>query len=128
MNDHMQEGMAEATRLTRAGRLAEATATIQRTLGRTPTTNKSNEGFSSAEPPIDAEFRVIDDSPPSMKTSEGRMAPRKGTPTRHTPVHSSAATSVLIPDALQLPGSLGGAGGRHPFTSEVVPSSIHVSG
>jgi poly(hydroxyalkanoate) depolymerase family esterase len=33
MNDRMQAAMAEATRLTRAGRLAEATALIQRTLG-----------------------------------------------------------------------------------------------
>ena len=32
MNDHMQTAMAEATRLTRAGRLAEATTLIQRTL------------------------------------------------------------------------------------------------
>jgi poly(hydroxyalkanoate) depolymerase family esterase len=32
----MQDEMAEATRLTRAGRLAEATAAIQRALGRTP--------------------------------------------------------------------------------------------
>ena len=32
MNDHMQAGMAEATRLTRAGRLVEATRIIQRTL------------------------------------------------------------------------------------------------
>ncbi len=129
MNDHMQEGMAEATRLTRAGRLAEATATIQRTLGRTPTTNKSNEGFSSAESPIDAEFHVIDDSRPSMETSEWRMAPRKGTPTRRSPVHPAAALSVLTPDALQLPGSLGGAGGhRRSFTSEVVPSSVYEGG
>ena len=30
----MQDDMAEATRLTRSGRLAEATALIQRTLGR----------------------------------------------------------------------------------------------
>jgi poly(hydroxyalkanoate) depolymerase family esterase len=33
LNDQMQAGMAEATRLTREGRLAEATAVIQRTLG-----------------------------------------------------------------------------------------------
>lgn len=33
MNDGMRNEMAEATRLTRAGRLAEATALIQRTLG-----------------------------------------------------------------------------------------------
>jgi poly(hydroxyalkanoate) depolymerase family esterase len=33
MNDHLQAAMAEATRLTRAGRLSEATATIQRALG-----------------------------------------------------------------------------------------------
>ncbi len=32
MNEHMQAGMAEATRLVRAGQLAEATALIQRTL------------------------------------------------------------------------------------------------
>lgn len=33
MNDRMLAGMLEATRLTNAGRLREATATIQRTLG-----------------------------------------------------------------------------------------------
>ena len=32
MNDPMQDGMAEATRLTHAGRLTEAMAVIQRTL------------------------------------------------------------------------------------------------
>jgi hypothetical protein len=32
MSDQMQEGMAEAMRLTQQGRLAEATAVIQRTL------------------------------------------------------------------------------------------------
>src|SRR4029453_13353524 len=32
----MQDDMTEATRLTRSGRLAEATALIQRTLGRRP--------------------------------------------------------------------------------------------
>jgi poly(hydroxyalkanoate) depolymerase family esterase len=50
----MQDGMAEATRLTRAGRLAEATALIQRTLGgttspdlsATPTQTSRRETFS----------------------------------------------------------------------------------
>src|SRR5919197_3352093 len=36
MNDDLRAGMAEATRLTLAGRLAEATAAIQRTLGNLP--------------------------------------------------------------------------------------------
>jgi hypothetical protein len=31
MNNHMQDGMAQATRLMREGRLVEATAIIQRT-------------------------------------------------------------------------------------------------
>ena len=33
---NMQDDMAEATRLTRSGRLSEATALIQRALGRKP--------------------------------------------------------------------------------------------
>jgi hypothetical protein len=44
MSDQMQEGMAEAMRLTQQGRLAEATAVIQRTLG---------GPFAPAEPPTD---------------------------------------------------------------------------
>ena len=62
MNDHMQAGMAEATRLTRAGRLVEATRIIQRTLKGEPA-----PGVSRAEPnsaPIEGEFRVVDDFPP----------------------------------------------------------------
>ena len=62
MNDRMQTMIAEATRLTRAGRLAEATALIQRTLGGLPTTNVPAAGPSHADAPIEAEFRVLDDS------------------------------------------------------------------
>jgi poly(hydroxyalkanoate) depolymerase family esterase len=61
MNDRMQSSIAEATRLTRAGRLAEATALIQRTLGWLPTTNVSTAKPSRANAPIEAEFRVLDD-------------------------------------------------------------------
>src|SRR5579863_5703609 len=63
MNDSMQAGMAEATRLTRAGRLAEATALIHRTLARLPVTDVTEAEHSRADAPIEAEFRVLDDSP-----------------------------------------------------------------
>ena len=51
--------MAEATRLTLAGRLTEATATIQRTLGHMPIVDVSEAGSGSAAEPIEAEFRVL---------------------------------------------------------------------
>ena len=58
MNDRMHSGMAEASRLTRAGRLAEATAVIQRTLQGV----LAPEGLSTTIDPesIDASFRVVD--------------------------------------------------------------------
>jgi hypothetical protein len=75
MNDRMQERMAEATRLTRAGRILEATALIQQTLqdalpayGTTPTYRTTVTPENPTDP-IDAEFRVVDDTPPSTTTS-----------------------------------------------------------
>ncbi len=61
MNSDMQRGMAEATRLTREGRLAEATALIQRTLagGSPPTSSESSEDA------IEVESRLVDEAPPS---------------------------------------------------------------
>jgi poly(hydroxyalkanoate) depolymerase family esterase len=47
----MQDDMAEATRLTRSGRLAEATALIQRTLGRT--SGRAVDSGGHAPPPSD---------------------------------------------------------------------------
>ena len=46
MNDQMQNGMAEATRLTQQGKLEEATAAIQRALGGTfvPATEAGGSG------------------------------------------------------------------------------------
>ncbi len=61
MNDRTGTGMAEATRLTRAGQLSEATALIQRTLrgmlASQAMANTTNE-------PVDASFRVFDADPP----------------------------------------------------------------
>nr|MBA4115416.1 esterase [Rubrobacter sp.] len=61
MNNQMQDHMAEATRLTREGRLNEATALIQRALGGIPAPAAAPyapQGPGSANNPIEAEFRI----------------------------------------------------------------------
>ena len=77
MNDQMQAGMAEATRLTREGRLDEATALIQRTLG---------GGFASPdapEEPVETARRAVNETvQPTAPSQPGptehglRRAPR----------------------------------------------------
>jgi len=57
MNDHVQAAMAEATRLTREGRLTEAAALIQRTLGGM---SAPIARFTSAGVPNDVEVRVVE--------------------------------------------------------------------
>src|SRR5689334_3010397 len=61
MNDHMQAAMTEATRLTRAGRLAEATALIQRTVGGV---SAPIGRFTRTDVPNDGEVRIVEASPP----------------------------------------------------------------
>jgi hypothetical protein len=65
MNEQMQSGMEEATRLTRQGRLDEATAAIQRALGGTFAPNE--ELGRSGEGPIDVTSRVVRRSQRSQK-------------------------------------------------------------
>jgi len=60
MQHQIQAAMAEATRLTRAGQLAEATALIQRTLGNQPASGMSTPGPGRAAEPIGAQLRVVD--------------------------------------------------------------------
>src|SRR5437588_969967 len=67
MND-FQHAMLEVTRLTQAGRLAEATALIQHTLGSKKTNEPSSMPTSHAEAPIDAEFSILDDTASPEKT------------------------------------------------------------
>src|SRR5689334_16824568 len=65
MNEHMHAGLLEATRLTQAGQLLEATAAIQRMLQGMPA--------SANNPPagdiIEGTFRVVD--PPAHSTTGG---------------------------------------------------------
>jgi poly(hydroxyalkanoate) depolymerase family esterase len=59
MNNHTQNGMAEATRLTKQGRLEEATAAIQRALGGTYFPASSPGGSGGADGPIDVDSWVV---------------------------------------------------------------------
>ncbi len=77
MNDQMQAAMAEATRLTRAGRLAEATALIQRTLGGMPAAAGRSTRAAS---PLEAEVRVVEETPQTPSTTHhptGYRQPRR---------------------------------------------------
>ncbi len=120
MNDHMQDGMAEAIRLTHAGRLTEAMAAIQRTLRSMPATNMPTAASSSTDAPIEAEFRVIDDFPSSKPTTKRSETPRTAIPTHpargtHTPgtlprskYHAKARTRSVAPDATPVAVRSGG--------------------
>src|SRR5512132_988800 len=86
MNDQMRIGMREATRLTRAGRLLEATAIIQRTLrGLAP----DLEGDATNQPTdeaIEGTVRVIEPTP--RPTEEAAREPD---------LRCSTATVVALP-------------------------------
>src|SRR3989442_12346186 len=73
MDERMRAGMAEATRLTRAGQLAEATALIQRVLRGLPVGDGTEARRGRIENVIEAEGRVVPDAPPT----EGEEADSK---------------------------------------------------
>jgi poly(hydroxyalkanoate) depolymerase family esterase len=75
MNDHTQNGMAEATRLTQQGRLEEATAAIQRALGGTHFP-PSSTGGSGAAGPIDVDSWIVREDP-RAQGGERRTAHRE---------------------------------------------------
>ena len=123
MNDHMQAAMAEATHLTSAGRLAEATALIQRTLGGM----SAPAGRSTrADVPNEAGVRVVEVTPPLLGPTiqaEAGASPEPAsacpTVTPHTP----------FPNSLQLPGSLHGSTRRgQPLRTGVISPSSHPGG
>lgn len=84
MNSHqMQGGMSEALRLTQEGRLAEATAVVQRTLGGAYSPAAKPDSPENSEEPVDVTSYVVDKdpetAPPSQSSSSGpalRPAPK----------------------------------------------------
>jgi poly(hydroxyalkanoate) depolymerase family esterase len=98
MDDRMKAGMAEATRLTRAGRLAEATAVIQQTLqGAFPVNGTT---VTPDDTIIDAEFHVVDDTPPAttMEKPSENSAFWKGTPVPPHGTQPSMPVNIPFPN------------------------------
>src|SRR5215212_6925067 len=75
MNEQMQSGMAEATRLTQQGRLDEATAAIQRALGGTFVPAGESGSSGDANGPIDITSRIVKETPQGPAAG-GRTAGR----------------------------------------------------
>jgi poly(hydroxyalkanoate) depolymerase family esterase len=86
MNEQMRTGMLDATRLTRAGRLLEATAVIQRTLGsiRTPAVGDDSIG-QSTDNIIEGTFWVNDSAPRSAQGRAQEPHPGPGTASVNAP-------------------------------------------
>jgi poly(hydroxyalkanoate) depolymerase family esterase len=101
MNDIFSRGMAAATRLTQAGKLAEATSLIQRALsGRMPEGNTEPAAKSAIESPL-IEGTVV-------KTRQGpylRTVP-------HGPPPASRPMDLRAREDRSMPGDEGGAPGR----------------
>ena len=77
MNDSIRAGMAEALRLTRAGRLADATASIQRTLRGKPTGGSSSDMTAAPVDPAPAPEPTIV-APVETTPPTPAVAPRGG--------------------------------------------------
>jgi len=119
MNSDMQRGMAEATRLTREGRLAEATALIQRTLGGgfPPTSPESSDDV------IETTSRIVDET----SQSEASKSEASQSEARRPEAPSRQATHNLRPAPApkrrhrgvpRMPGDVPGAT-ENPTDSEV---------
>ena len=100
MRDQFKGGMAEATRLTREGRLAEATALIQRTLGGGHVPGPNDTG--DFDEPMEKVFRLFDKSPQDTKKSRCKAGPGANSGTTRAPRRARRSTSrppLVMPDA-----------------------------
>jgi poly(hydroxyalkanoate) depolymerase family esterase len=148
MNDQMQNGMDEATRLTQQGRLQEATAAIQRALGGTfvPTTKPGGSG--NVDRPIDVTSRIVKEArqgaaPGGRKAGHGPGAATWTTPSPNlinngvAGMNLGRASSPSVPDGARfVEGSYtNGAGTRSyklyvpsGYTGQAVPLILMLHG
>src|SRR5216684_3338266 len=128
-NDRMQAGMAEATRLVRAGRLAEATALIQRALRSVPVSNVSVVDADRADAPGASALPLRDDSSPTTELSGAGMARSRRTGGDALAARLAAALSTLSPQTHRFPGSMASISvPLRPVTPEVIPASPEAGG
>src|SRR5215211_3062923 len=109
MSDQMQGSMAEAMRLMQEGRLAEATAVIQRALGGSSLGSgfapvASPDAPSGADEPFDVESSVVDEAPHAAATTRpaaGR-GPAAATRPASDPPLLFGSVPLTMPDGLSL--------------------------
>ena len=110
MNNQMQDGMAEATRLNREGRLSEAMTLIQRALGGTFAPPAPLPG--DTDEPIEAASHVVDEAPRPAAPSQ------PGTTREHV-----LRPAPKPPRGFRgMPGSPGSLPGFTPRTTEDAPT------
>src|SRR5919197_6593264 len=101
MNERMRTGMADATRLTRAGQLLEATGVIQRTLrGMLAPEVSSDTTDRTADERVDVTCRLLAAAPPPADVSDQR---------RDHETHASAAATPPPADVAAPPSESGRA-------------------
>ena len=128
-NDRMQAGMAEAMRLVCAGRLAESTALIQRTLGSGPVSKVTVVDADRADAPGAPALPLRDDSSPTTELSGEGMARSHRTGGDALAARLAAALSTLSPQTQRFPGSIARFSvPLRPVTPEVIPSSSETGG
>ena len=136
MNDSTYAGMVEATRLTREGRLAEATALIQREPGGMPVPPQASPARASAPRELETTFRVADEPKAVIEAALGASGTIV-TPATEAPLVSpivaaaaesvrrvrAGATSATLNPLLRpgiLPGRPGGKRVRRPIPEGAV--------
>jgi poly(hydroxyalkanoate) depolymerase family esterase len=104
MLEQLQAAMAEATRLTRAGQLTEATALIQQTLGNQPTPGMATPASSRAAEPSRTHPRLIDASVAPASTLRPGPGRQAGPATATEVLDRAAKRPLRLPHRLRPAG------------------------
>ncbi len=111
MNDSMRAGMTEALRLTRAGRLADATAVIRRSLGSLAARAVPENATERAAEPSDVSYRVVGDKPAPRRTADAVPLPAPAGPA----LAPDPALVEAQPEGRVVKGSYSSRAGRRAY-------------